>query len=391
MSREEAIALVRQVGDATSRRDLRRLMDFYADEAVAVSPVFGTVRGKAAISDSWERLFSTFADFAVEVSNVLVDGDRVAVLGTVNSTDRLGWFGLPATGERITYRLVLLLTLAGGKIVHDERIYDSTGVMERLEKARLDKELQTAADVQRALRPRAAHAGSFCESVGDSVPCRAIGGDFFEFVELPSGDVGVAMGDVMGKGPPAALVAAMVQGMFSVEAPAGRGPAATLARINRQLAARHLGSRFATLVYAVLSPDGRLVYSNAGHNPPALVARDRTHRLTVGGPILGAFADATFVEDTLRLRARDTLIMFTDGVTEARNATDEEFGEDRLLACLAADAQSPAVLLKRIFAAVNDFSEQADQSDDMTVTVTRLNGKFSAAGHGANDEEGLGA
>jgi len=259
MSREQVIALVQQLGDATRQRDLPRLMDFYAEEAVAVSPVFGTVRGKAAISDSWERVFSTFADFAVEVSNVLVDGDRVAVLGTVNSTDRLGWFGLPATGGRITYRLVLLLTLAGGKIVHDERIYDSTGVMERLEKARLDRELQTAADVQRALLPRATHEGSFCESVGDSVPCRAIGGDFFEFVELPSGNVGVAMGDVMGKGPPAALLAAMLQGMFSVEAPAGRGPAATLARINQQLAARHLGSRFATLVYAVLSPDGRLV------------------------------------------------------------------------------------------------------------------------------------
>lgn len=372
MSREQAISLVRQFGDATRQRDLPRLMDFYAEEAVAVSPVFGTICGKAAISDSWERLFSTFADFAVEVSNVLVDGDRVAVMGTVNSTDRLGWFGLPATGGRISYRLVLLLTLAGGKIVHDERIYDVTGVLERLEKARLDKELQTAADVQRALLTRATHAGRFCESVGDSVPCRAIGGDFFEFVELPSGDFGVAMGDVAGKGPPSALLAAMIQGMFAVEAGAGRGPAATLARVNQQLAARHLESRFATLVYAVLSPDGRLVYSNAGHNPPAVVATNDTRRLTVGGPILGAFANAMFEEDTLRLRDRDTLVMFTDGVTEARNARDEEFGEDRLMACLAADAQSPAVLLKRIFAAVRDFSEQADQSDDMTVTVTRL-------------------
>jgi len=372
MSREQAIAFIRQVLAAARRRDIARLMEFYADEAVAVSPVFGTVSGRSAIATTWERLFSTFADFDMEVTNVLVDANRIAVLGTVRTTDRLGWFGLPATGGLISYRLVLLFTVDDGKIVHDERIYDLTGVLERLEKARLDKELQTAADVQRALLTRSTHAGSFCESVGDSVPCRAIGGDFFEFVELPSGDVGVAMGDVAGKGPPSALLAAMVQGMFAAEAHAGRGPAATLARMNQQLAARHLESRFATLVYAVLSPDGRLAYSNAGHNPPALVTSNGTRRLTVGGTILGAFADATFQEDTFHLRDRDTLVMFTDGVTEARNARDEEFGEDRLMACLVADVQSPAVLLKRIFAAVRDFSEQADQSDDMTVTITRL-------------------
>jgi len=348
-------------------------MDLYADEAVAVSPVFGLVKGRAAIAATWEKVMWTFADAAVEVSNVLVDGDRVAVLSTVRTTDRIGWFGLQPTGSPIAYRLVLLLTVAGDKIVHDERIYDSTGVLERLEKARLDKELRTAADVQRALLSRTAHRGRFCESVGDSVPCRAIGGDFFEFVELPSGDIGIAMGDVAGKGPAAALLAAMLQGMLAAEAPAGGGPALTLARINRLLAARRLGSRFVTLVYGVLSSDGQLVCSNAGHNPPALMMRDGIRRLETGGPILGAFADAAFEEETLHLHDRDTLVMFTDGVTEARSAGDEEFGENRLMTCLSASAASaPGVLLNRIFAAVHEFCQQADQSDDMTVTVTRF-------------------
>jgi sigma-B regulation protein RsbU (phosphoserine phosphatase) len=300
-----------------------------------------------------------------------VDGDRVAVLSTFTTTDRTGWFGRPATGGRISYRLVLLLTMAGGKIVHDERFYDSTGVLERLEKARLDRELRTAGDVQRTLLSRTAHRGPFCESVGDSVPCRAIGGDFFEFIELPSGDVGIVMGDVAGKGPAAALLAAMLQGMLAVEAPTGGSPAATVSRINRRLAARRLESRFATLVYGVLSPDGRLVYSNAGHNPPVLAARDGIRRLTTGGPILGPFVDAVFEEETLHLNDRDTLVMFTDGVTEARGANDEEFGEDRLMACLGTDAaSSPVVLLNHIFAAVRDFCQHADPGDDITVTVT---------------------
>jgi ketosteroid isomerase-like protein len=373
MSREEARALVRQLLDAASRHDLSSLMALYAADAVAVSPVFGEVRGRANIVATWQTLFLTFADLTVSVSDILVDVDRIAVLSTITTTDRIGWFGLPATGGPITYRLVLLLTVAGGVIVHDERIYDSTGVLERLEKARLDKELRMAADVQRALLARTAHVNAFCESAGYSVPCRAIGGDFFEFVELPSGGAGIALGDVAGKGPAAALLAAMLQGMIAAEASAGGDPAAILTRMNRRLAARGLESRFATLVYGALSSDGRLIYSNAGHNPPVLLSRDGSHRLTTGGPILGAFADAVFDQETLFLHNHDTLVMFTDGVTEARNAHDEEFGDERLMTCLNdAAALPPSALLQRIFATVTDFCQHADQGDDITATVTRF-------------------
>jgi steroid delta-isomerase-like uncharacterized protein len=372
ISREQALAIVRLFVDAARRRDLAQLVGLYAEDAVAVSPVFGEVRGREAIEATFERMFATLTDVAVEIMDALVDGDRVAVIGTITSTDRRGWFGQPATGSIIRYRLVMIFTLANGRIIHDERIYDSAGVLDRLEKARLDKELRTAAEVQRALLARTTHAASFCESAGSSSPCRAIGGDFFEFLDLPTGDVGILMGDVAGKGPAAALLAAMLQGMFVADAPIGGGPAATLARINTRLAARQIGSRFATLVYAVLSPDGTLTYANAGHNPPALLSRGGLHRLTVGGPILGMFEQATFDQDTLQLYAGDTLVMFTDGVTEARDAGDEEFGEIRMLACLAGKASSPpAALLGDIFDAVRAFCQQADQSDDITVTVTR--------------------
>jgi sigma-B regulation protein RsbU (phosphoserine phosphatase) len=125
-------------------------------------------------------------------------------------------------------------------------------------------------------------------------------------------------------------------------------------------------------VYGVLSRDGRLVYANAGHNPPALVSSADTRRLAATGPILGMFADAVFEEASVQLRERDTLVMFTDGVTEARNGGDEEFGEDRLLACLAdAGSSAPAVMLAKILGAVQAFSEGAEQADDITVTVTR--------------------
>jgi uncharacterized protein (TIGR02246 family) len=375
MSRDEALALVRELLDAASKHDVARVISWYADDAVSVSPVFGVVKGRTAIAATWATLFSTLADLTLDVADVLVDGDRIAVLGTVKTTDRFGWFGRPPTGGPINYRLVLLLTVADGRIVHDERIYDSAGVLERLEKVRLDKELRTAAEVQRALLTRTADVGRCCESVGDSVPCRAIGGDFFDFLQLPAGETGIVLGDVAGKGPAAALLAAMVQGMFAVEAPVGRGPAATLSLINERLAARRLESRFATLVYATLAPGGRLVYSNAGHNPPVLLATTGTHRLTRGGPILGTFARVSYEEEALRLHDQETLVMFTDGVTEARSPTEEEFGEDRLLACIRGEPGSPpGVLLNRIFAAVREFCGDGEQSDDITVTVTRFKG-----------------
>jgi phosphoserine phosphatase RsbU/P len=165
----------------------------------------------------------------------------------------------------------------------------------------------------------------------------------------------------------------MVQGMFETEAPAGGGPAATLARINRRLTARNLQARYATIAYGVLSADGGLVYANAGHNPPALLTRSGLRRLTRGGPAVGMFETASFEEERLALTGGDTLVLFTDGVTEARNRRDEEYGEERLVDCIVAAAEEgPRGLLDRVFASVREFCDGADPTDDRTVTVTRF-------------------
>ena len=380
----EPAALVRGLQEAANSRDFLRLGEFYAEDAVAVSPVFGEVRGRAEIVRTFEKTFEMVPDFSFDVSEVFKDGDRLALLGTVTATDRNGWFGLPSSGARFRYRLTIVCTVIGDKIVHEERLYDLTGVVERLEKARLDTELKIASDVQSALLPRISVASARWEAAADSIPCRAIGGDFFEITELSSGGLAVALGDVEGKGTPAALVGAMLHGMFASDTWTGLGPAATLSRMNRQLVAsrsgnneiavRQKGSRFVSLVYGVLSPDGRFVYSNAGHVRPALLsAGGDLVRLTTGGPILGAFPSPSFEEAEVRLSAGNTLLLFSDGVTEARNAQDEEFEEERLLACAVENrACSPAEMLDRILGAVRDFCGPTPQTDDITVTVTRL-------------------
>ena len=373
MTRDEADDLIRRYHDALNSHDIDALMAFYADDAVVVSPMFTMVRGREAVRKSFENLFALAPDYSVQATDSLLDGDRIAEISTAAATHSDRLFGIPPTGHRIEYQRVRLLTFHGSKIVHERRVYDLASVLERPEKARMDDELKVAADIQRTLLPRPHRAGAFFEAIGASLASRAIGGDFFEYVDLPSGAFGVALGDVSGKGPPAALVAAMLQGMFSMEAERGHTPPLTLSRMNRALLRRGLEPRFATLMFGVLAPDRSFSYANAGHLPSLLVRREgAVQRLSSGGPILGVFEDAVFPGETCALGSGDTLIVFSDGVTEAWR-TGEEFGDERLVAAAQANrALAPAALLDTLFGAVREFSGEAVPTDDVTIAIVRV-------------------
>ncbi len=373
ISRQDATAMIHRMADAANAHDIPALMDLYAEDAVVISPALSRITGRAAIGAAWDLMLSTFPDWKVCPDEVLVDGDRIIALGVNTATDRQGWFGLAPTGGMIKYRAVLLITIAEGKIVQEERIYDVNSVLQLLEKARIDRELTTAAEVQRVLLSRTARIGPHYQAMGDSLPCRTIGGDFFEFIELPSRALGIALGDVAGKGPPAALLAAMLQGMITAEARAAQAPSFLMSSLNRPLVERGLGSQFATLVYGVLFPDGRFSYCNGGHNPPFVVSGGQIRRLTTGGPIVGAFKDAAFDEETVRLNDQDLVIMFTDGVTEACNPEGEDFGEERLTAAVSSCASLPVPeFVAAILAAVSRFCQHAQQTDDITLTAVRF-------------------
>jgi sigma-B regulation protein RsbU (phosphoserine phosphatase) len=149
-----------------------------------------------------------------------------------------------------------------------------------------------------------------------------------------------------------------------------------LAQANDALLRRAIRARFATVFYAVLSPDGRVAYCNAGHNAPILLGQHGMKRLESGGPFIGAFERAMFGEETLQLEPGDLLVAFSDGVTEARNADGQEFGEDRLLACIEGHrALAPAALLDSLLDTVQQFSAGAGQRDDLTALVLRYSGR----------------
>ena len=242
-----------------------------------------------------------------------------------------------------------------------------------LEKAKMEQEMSTAAEIQRALLPPGRRAGEFFDAAAEMMPCRSIGGDFFDYIDLPDRGFGFALGDVAGKGPPAALLGALLQGSLAF---ASVGPAATMAAVNTALVRRGIQGRFVTLFYGVLFPDGRLTYCNAGHNPPMLVTRSRVERLETGGMVLGLFDGTPFEEGEVVLEPGDFLVTFSDGVSEAMDEEGEEFGDERLLESIASmtdDEVSPK--LKHVFTSVSAFTAGAAQNDDVTAMIIGYRGE----------------
>ena len=236
---------------------------------------------------------------------------------------------------------------------------------EILEQAHRDHELKIAAEIQHALLPASHYLGKAFEVAATSVPCRAIGGDFFDYYHLPRNGFAFVLGDVAGKGPAAALLASLLQGIFTANAFRDGTPAGFVTLANDALVRRAVEARFATAIYAMLDRRGRLTYCNAGHNPPFLVSRSGVRRLDWGGMIVGAFEHATFEEDTQQLWPGDVLVAYSDGVTEARDASDEEFGEERLLSCVQANCtRSPVDIMECLLSTVHEFSAGTAQGDD---------------------------
>jgi serine phosphatase RsbU (regulator of sigma subunit)/pSer/pThr/pTyr-binding forkhead associated (FHA) protein len=247
---------------------------------------------------------------------------------------------------------------------------------ESAEKARTDRDLRVAADIQKALLPEAHYESATAELAAASIPCRTVGGDFFDYVDIDEGTLGFALGDVAGKGPPAALLATAVQSNFVALAPISADPAEALARINKALLRRAIEARFATMFYGVAYPDGRLRYCNAGQEPALVVHAEGEEWLDVGGPVLGLLSLATYESGETRLAPGDFVILYSDGVTEARSVDNSEFERRRLLEVgRATRGQKPDVVLEALLGAIRDFSHGAAQADDITALVFRYRGR----------------
>jgi sigma-B regulation protein RsbU (phosphoserine phosphatase) len=244
-------------------------------------------------------------------------------------------------------------------------------------KAKIEHEIRTAAQIQQALLPHDRALSPRFEAAGACLPSRTIGGDFLDYFEVPGNRLAFVLGDVSGKGPPAAIMAAAIQGMFfSVADESDESPAETIRRVNGALVRRSVESKFATVFHGLLTPEGRMVTCNAGHNPPLLLRRDGTTEwVTKGGLMVGIFEQAQFEDEGHSLAAGDALVLFSDGVTEAESVSGDMYGEERLLASLVGSSnKSASEIVHQVLDEVAAFSDGAGQADDITVLVVRYVG-----------------
>ena len=204
------------------------------------------------------------------------------------------------------------------------------------------------------------------------MPCRTVGGDFYDYVDVSDTEFGFALGDVAGKGPPAALLAAVVQSNFGALASVTREPAELMTRLNLALLRRAIDARFATMCYGVATPSGDVQLLQRG---PGAAARDRERRHPLARdrrPRAWLLPGARYESETVTLAPGDLVIVCSDGVTEARNVANEEFGRDRLLEAMKSmHGAKPDLVLDLLLSAVNQFATGAPQADDITVLVFR--------------------
>lgn len=267
------------------------------------------------------------------------------------------------------------LATGAGAAIENARLYRET-----LEKARIQHELQIAAEIQRALLPDGAQNGVFYEASGTSVQAQTIGGDFYDLLEVSDGRFGFLVGDVAGKGPAAALLTSKILGIFSAFVTCGTDPAETVTRINDVLTQRAIGARYATLMYGLVSADGELTYCSAGHSPGLVCGAGGIRRLSSGGVPVGLFEDAVYESSRVTLSPGDTVVLYSDGVTDALSVDGEEFGEDRLVAVITEHHGRPAAeVLSEIVEAVETFAGGAPQFDDVTALVVRYLGPGGSA------------
>ena len=241
----------------------------------------------------------------------------------------------------------------------------------------LERDLAIAADIQRSFLPGPAEAASDSMVVHAAMmPARGVGGDFYDYFPLDGERLGVVIGDVSGKGVPAALLMAVTLTLLRASALRGTDPGSCLAEVNRLLLRDTSGERFVTIFYAVLDAEGELRYANAGHNPPYLLrATGAVEELAGAELVAGVAPGSQYQTRRVRLHAGDQFFLYTDGIPEAMNLSKEFFGNCRLGETLrGCNGAPPHELIERVLASVRDFAAGAAQSDDLTAVAVLYRG-----------------
>lgn len=243
----------------------------------------------------------------------------------------------------------------------------------------LDQQMKLASEIQKSFLPQVFptdDSGRF-EVHAFTRSAHDVGGDLFSFEQLPGGRIGVALGDVSGKGVPAAIYMARVVSEFRMACSSGTPPHEVLSVLNSALSRRKMHGMFVTFAYGILDPaTGEFQMANAGHLPPVITGGDGRSRWVgrASGPPLGMVPQAEFTCEVLKMAPCDTLLLYSDGIVEAKDKAGVQFEEERLLEAVSKAPRGATNMLSHVLDAVEDFARGADQADDMTLVAASWTG-----------------
>jgi len=279
--------------------------------------------------------------------------------------------------------LPVALALAAARIRQPEEEHEDrlpAHIRRITERERMQSELEIARHVQMKLLPKESPDLSGYDVAGTCIPATEVGGDYFDFIALGDGKLGIAVGDVSGKGVSAAIYMTLTKGILQSHVGYADSPVTVLGRVNSLIYRTIEKGVFVSLFYAVLDTGKRsLVYSRAGHNPGFLLKQETDNFQTLHPPGIalgldgGELFSSIIEEKRVSLTAGDVLVFYTDGITEAMNAREEEYGEQRLMNCISRHSNlTSREMVERITADVNRFAGSQPQHDDITIVVMRV-------------------
>ena len=254
-----------------------------------------------------------------------------------------------------------------------KRLQRSLDAESRTANDKLQQELEESHQIQAALMPKALPEIDGLDLAIEWRPARAVGGDYVDVLKFSDRHTAFCIADVAGKGLPAALLMSNVQAVLKSFASDSVAPATLCTKVNSVICENIVPHRFITCFYALLDTQTKkLIYTNAGHCPPMLIRDGVCMRMDEGGSVFGVFPDGRYTQAEIQLQSGDSLVLFTDGITEAENPAGWDFGEDRLRELLTGGTkQSAAELRDRIMEAVSEFSE-GEVYDDATLMIVTV-------------------
>jgi phosphoserine phosphatase RsbU/P len=247
--------------------------------------------------------------------------------------------------------------------------------LEELEKQKIEEELEIAREIQGNLLPQKKPSYKHFDVVAENITSRQVGGDYYDIISLDKKNFCIAIADVVGKGVPAALLMANLQAFLKVICKQGMKLDEATALINDLVSENITDGKFITFFWALLNDEEVSIhYVNAGHNPPLLIRNGKIIKLEKGGIILGVMKTLRpYISETLELKKDDVIVMFTDGISEAKNINDEEFSDERLEKFVVGITEKPATeILSAIKDEVQKFTYGAVQSDDITLMIVKV-------------------